>query len=199
VLQKAGNDALAAGATTKKTLEMVKRLRQKTQAPLLIMAYINPVFAYGLEKFAREAKEAGLDGLILPDVPEEEGGLVAGILAERGLALVHFLAPTSGEERIRDICRKAKSGFIYCLARTGVTGAGGGLDAGSAALVKTAREHSALPLAIGFGISDGASARQAADCADAAIVGSAVVEALRKGGAPAVGAFVRELRRALDA
>lgn len=198
VLQKAGTEAIANGATTSKTLQLVKRLRAQTDIPLLIMGYVNPFYAYGLEKFAQEAKAAGLDGLILPDVPEEENDLVSDIFARNGLALVHFIGPTSGEERIKHICQKADSGFIYCLARTGVTGAGQGLDEGSDELIKTARKYAKQPLAMGFGISDGQSARAAVKYADAAIVGSAVVEKLRAGGPAAVGSFVRELREQLD-
>lgn len=199
VLQKASSDALAAGATTVKTLALVKRLREQTQAPLLIMGYINPMYAYGFEKFAREASEAGLNGLVLPDVPEEEGALVEAVMRKYNLARVHFIAPTSGDEHIAEICEKADKGFVYCLARTGVTGAGQGFDEGSSQLIKKARKHARLPLAMGFGISDAASAQEAVRDADAAIVGSAVVEKLRYGGPEAVGKFVAQLRQALDA
>ena len=198
VLQKAGNAALAAGANTAKTLALVKSLRQKTAVPMLIMTYITPLLAYGLERFTQEASEAGLDGLILPDVPEEEGDLVEELLRKNNLAQVRFLAPTSGEERIKSICQKADGAFIYCLARTGVTGVGGGLDEGSARLIELGRKYSKLPLAMGFGISSADDARQAVEHADAAIVGSAVVKKLEEGGAAAVGAFVKELRQGLD-
>jgi tryptophan synthase alpha chain len=199
VLQKAGSDALAAGADTAGTLALIARLRQKTRVPLCIMGYINPIYAYGIERFMKEAKKAGLDGLILPDLPEEEAGLVEDAMAANDLSRIHFIAPTSGRERIREICSKAQSGFVYCLARTGVTGAGSGIDAGAKALVTEARAATCLPLAIGFGISDPVSAREAADAADAVIVGSAVVDALRQGGSDAVGELVSSLRRAIDA
>jgi tryptophan synthase alpha chain len=198
VLQKAGADALAAGATVAKALRLVESLRRKTAAPLLAMSYINPIAAFGVERFAAGAAAAGIDGLVLPDVPEEEKGLVAGALEKHGLSRIPFIAPTSGEERIAGICRQAKTGFIYCLARTGVTGAGGGFDQATAELVGAARRHARLPIAIGFGIADAKAARQATEYADAAIVGSALVEKLRQGGHKAVGGFVRSLRRAID-
>ncbi|MDR3348721.1 MAG: tryptophan synthase subunit alpha [Acidaminococcales bacterium] len=198
ILQKASADALAAGSTTEKTLRLAKGLRQKTAAPLLVMSYINPIAAFGVKKFAAEAAEAGIDGLILPDVPEEEKDVAAIELDRRGLSRIPFVAPTSGEERIAAICGKAQTGFIYCLARTGVTGAGGGFDRDTETLVRTARKYARLPIAIGFGITDAKAARQAAEYADAAIVGSALVDTLRQGGAPAVGSFVRSLRRELD-
>lgn len=198
VLQKASAEAIANGATTKKTLQLVRDLRAQTQVPLLIMGYINPIYAYGLEKFAQEAKAAGLDGLVLPDVPEEESLLVEDVFKKYGLSRIHFVAPTSGVERIKEICEKADTGFIYCLARTGVTGTGKGIDEGSAELIKIARERAKLPLAMGFGITDPASAKEAVRDADAAIVGSAVVEKLRQGGPAAVGEFVASLRNELD-
>ncbi|MDR2006184.1 MAG: tryptophan synthase subunit alpha [Acidaminococcales bacterium] len=198
VLQKASADALFAGATTEKTLRLANRLRQKTAAPLLIMSYINPIAAFGVDRFAAEAAAAGIDGLILPDVPEEEKDVAAGALEKRGLSLISFIAPTSGEERIAAICARARTGFIYCLARTGVTGAGGGFDQATENLVRTARQYAHLPIAIGFGIADAKTARQAAEYADAAIVGSALVENLRQGGHQAVGSFIRSLRRELD-
>ena len=198
VLQKASADALAAGATTEKTLLLAKNLRQKTAAPLLIMSYINPIAAFGIERFAAAAAQAGIDGLILPDVPEEEKGVAAGALKRHGLSLIPFIAPTGGEIRIAAICGKARTGFIYCLARTGVTGAGGGFDQATENLVQTARKYARLPIAIGFGIADAKAARQAAEYADAAIVGSALVERLRRGGSSAAGSFIRSLRRELD-
>jgi tryptophan synthase alpha chain len=198
VLQKAGSDALAAGATTEKSLLMAANLRQKTAAPLLLMSYINPLASRGLRQFAAKAAAAGIDGLIIPDVPEEEKNLVAGALGEYGLTRIPFIAPTSGQTRIARICGDAKTGFIYCLARTGVTGVGGGIDNTTESLVQTARKHTKLPIAIGFGIANAQAVRQAAAYADAAIVGSALTEELRQGGSPAVGSFVRSLRRELD-
>lgn len=198
ILQKAGGEALANGSNTVETFKMIERLRKQTDVPMLIMTYITPVMAYDVEKFIEKSKEVGLDGLILPDVPEEEGDLVDDLMAKNGLARVHFIAPTSGEDRIKAICQKADKGFIYCLARTGVTGAGGGLDKGSETLLKTAREYAKIPLAMGFGIIDSKSAQEAVGYADAAIVGTAVVEKLGKGGAQAVYDFVSELRAGLD-
>lgn len=194
VLQKASAQALANGANTVKTFEMIQRLREKTDVPMLIMTYITPVMAYGVEKFIEKAKQVGLDGLILPDVPEEEGELVDDLMAKNNLARVHFIAPTSGKERIDMICKKAQNGFIYCLARTGVTGVGGGLDEGSDSLIKMARENAKVPLAMGFGITSVQDAQESVRQADAAIVGSAVVDKLGAGGAQAVYDFVKELR-----
>ncbi len=198
ILQKAGNKALAQGANLEDTLKMIKLLREKTSVPLLIMSYINPIFAYGVEKFADHAQKAGLDGVILPDVPEEERYVVEDIFKKYNLSFIRFIAPTSGSERIASICQKADSGFIYCLARTGVTGTGGGLDYGTSNLLQTAREHAKLPLAIGFGISNSKDAKDAATLADAVIIGSAIVQKLGEGGAEAVGSFVKEIRVSLD-
>lgn len=198
VIAAAGAAALAGGATVQKTLALAARLRRQSDVPLVIMTYLNPVLAYGVDDFCRAAAAAGVDGLILPDVPEEEADVAEEACRQHGLARIRFLAPTTTPERVERICAGAE-GFVYCIARAGVTGvAEGGTDQGLQGVTRQARQHTKLPLAVGFGIGDAASAREAAQQADAVIVGSAIVSCLEKEGPAGVERFVRTLRQALD-
>lgn len=197
--------ALNKGMTTLRCLELVAALRTKgVRQPLLLMGYYNPILAFGIHRFATEAAEARVDGLIVPDLPVEEAGPLESACEKAGLALVYLLAPTSTPERARRIAGRSK-GFLYLVSLTGVTGAREALPPDLGALIARTRKASRLPLAVGFGISGPEQAREVGRLADGVIVGSALVRAieaaLESGEDPvqAVSAFVGTLRTALDA
>lgn len=183
VIQKATQIALERGITTRKFFEAVAELRQRgVEIPLVLMGYYNPMLAYGLEKFARDAVEAGADGFIIPDLPPEEAGefqqalsaASAGAAGCPSLPLITMLAPTTSEERMEAIARSAQ-GFIYLVSVTGVTGARAGIADGLAELVTRVRTHASAPVCVGFGIGAPEQARAVATLADGVIVGSACV------------------------
>jgi tryptophan synthase alpha chain len=181
VIQKASMRALSGGTTLAGILGLVRRLRERTQIPLLLMTYYNPVLYYGLAAFAAEAAAAGVDGLIVPDLPTEESGPLLLELEPRGLYLIPFAAPTSTPERLARIARDGSGasgqagGFVYCVSLTGVTGARQGLPPGIEEFMERVRTHTARPLAIGFGISTPQQAALMSRLGNAVIVGSAIV------------------------
>ncbi len=197
VIQKAATAALKAGATTEQTLKAIREIRKTSTIPLVIMTYINIVLQYGKAKFINNFSAAGIDGLIIPDMPIEECDILQAECNETKLNLIQLAAPTSTAQRIGKICAKA-SGFIYCVSNTGVTGVRSVDYSSIGDVIKIIRQHSNLPTAIGFGIGSPEAACQAAQYADAVIVGSAVVQRLTDGGVPAVGNFVAEIRHVLD-
>jgi tryptophan synthase alpha chain len=175
-IQAATQKSLENGTTMKDCLAMTRELRQQgVETPALLMGYINPMLAYGLARFVADAAEAGVDGFIVPDLPPEEAEEMEALCAERGLALVYLLAPTSTPERIALVAQKSK-GFIYLVSLTGVTGARDHLPPGLSDFVARVRSQTDTPLAIGFGISNGQQARLVAQLADGVIVGSALVK-----------------------
>ncbi len=174
VIQRASLRSLAGGTTLAGILGLVRSLRERTSVPLLLMTYYNPVLHYGLASFAAAAAAAGVDGLIIPDLPVEES---APLLAEMHPCHVHlipFAAPTSTPQRLDRIGRLA-GGFVYCVSLTGVTGAREGLPPGIEEFMERARACTTQPLAIGFGISSPGQAALMAQLGDAVIVGSAIV------------------------
>jgi tryptophan synthase alpha chain len=196
-IQAATQVALANGVTVSRCLEAVRTLRGRgVRQPMLMMGYLNPVLAYGVERFAIDANAAGADGLIIPDLPPEEAARAAHACREAGLGLVFFLAPTSNEGRIKLVAEQA-SGFIYVVSLTGVTGERSSLPAGLTAFIARLREHTDQPLVLGFGISQPEHARAMNGLVDGFIVGSALVRAGGEG-AEAVEALARTLRGALD-
>jgi tryptophan synthase alpha chain len=195
-IQAATQTALKNGTTVKACLAMVGDLRrQGVDTPALLMGYFNPILAYGLEQFVADAAQAGVDGLIVPDLPPEEAAELEAACADRGLAVVYLLAPTSPDERIRLVAEKSQ-GFIYLVSLTGVTGARTDLPPDLAGFVARVRAETGKPLAVGFGIGNGAQARAVGQVADGVIVGSALVkqagESVNK-----VKALAVELRTAL--
>jgi tryptophan synthase alpha chain len=196
-IQAATQIALANGVTVSRCLEAVRTLRGRgVSQPMLMMGYLNPILAYGVERFANDANAAGADGLIIPDLPPEEAARAAHACHKEGLALVFFLAPTSNEERIELVAEQA-SGFIYVVSLTGVTGARAALPADLTAFIARLREHTDQPLVLGFGISQPEHARAMNGLVDGFIVGSALVRAAREG-VGAVEALAKSLREALD-
>jgi tryptophan synthase alpha chain len=176
-VQTATYTAIAQGTTVKDCLAMVRELRDAgVTQPFCAMTYYNPLFAYGLEKFAVDAVAAGIDGIIVPDLPPEEAEAIEGACRKAGLATIYLLAPTSTEERIKLIARHA-TGFIYLVSVTGITGARTVLPSDLKSFVQRVRKHTNLPLAIGFGIGTGEQAAEVGEIAEGVIVGSALVKA----------------------
>ncbi|RQD77749.1 MAG: tryptophan synthase subunit alpha [Candidatus Syntrophonatronum acetioxidans] len=202
VIQQSSQRALEKGTRTPHVFELVKRLREKTDIPLVILTYYNPLFSYGQEIFVKGAALAGVDGLVIPDLPLEERDELEEITRERGLDLICFLAPTSSQERIKKTARRAQ-GFIYCVSLTGVTGVREDFSTSAEKLIKNIRQHTFLPLALGFGISTPHQAGKAARYADGVIVGSALMKIIAQHGenrdmlVKEVGEFVGSLKRAV--
>ena len=202
VIQRAGERALKHGVGLSNVLEMVKEFRAtNTATPVVLMGYANPVEAMGQERFVTAAADAGVDGAIVVDYPPEECTAFAGLMQAAGMDLIFLLAPTSTADRISHVARLA-SGFIYYVSLKGITGAGH-LDLEDvAANIKRIRSQSDLPVGVGFGIRDGATAKAICGFADAAIIGARVVQEVEAGdaaGAPArVAAFLRTVRAAMD-
>ncbi|WP_027460823.1 tryptophan synthase subunit alpha [Deinococcus murrayi] len=180
-IQRASEQALAGGTSTRRTLELIRALRARHTVPIALMTYVNPIYAVGPREFMRLAQEAGVDGLILPDLPPDQDLELADLAAEQGLAVTFLIAPTSTPARVK-LVAEACTGFLYAVSVTGVTGA----REGSAlvevpAMVALARRHARVPVAVGFGVADAATARQVAAVADGVVVGSAFISAVREG------------------
>ncbi len=197
VIQKAATQALAAGATTGKTLELIRKIRQTSAIPLAVMTYINTILHYGVEQFVTDFARAGIDGIIVPDLPAEESALLEQPCSRAGLDLIHFAAPTTNGSRIQLVCQKA-SGFIYCISNTGVTGVRQVDYSAIAQVIAAVRQATTVPLAIGFGIGTRETAREAAQYADAVIVGSAIITALGEAGVAGVRTIIKSIRQGLD-
>jgi tryptophan synthase alpha chain len=177
VIQRASERALAAGATLRGIINMVREIRAKSEIPILLFSYLNPVMHYGFEKLAREASEAGVDGVLLTDLSVEEADEPVKRLRERGLDPVFLAAPTSSERRLELVARHS-SGFIYLVSRTGVTGEQSSLSDQAIPLIERMRKHTDLPLAVGFGISKPEHVAEVARFADGVVVGSAIVKTI---------------------
>ncbi|MBE2271429.1 MAG: tryptophan synthase subunit alpha [Anaerolinea sp.] len=198
VIQAATQQALENGTTVKACLDAVRELRARgVQQPMLMMGYLNPLMAYGLERFVADAHAAGADGIIVPDLPPEEGAQLAQACAWEDIALVFFLAPTSGAQRIELVAEQA-TGFIYVVSLTGVTGVRDQLPPGLTEFIARVRQHApSIPLVMGFGISKPEHARRMKELVDGFIVGTAMVRAGGQGIA-AVRTLAHDLRHALD-
>jgi len=197
VIQKAATLALQAGITTPKVLELVRTIRQTSQIPLVVMTYVNTILNVGVEKFVRSFADAGLDGIIVPDLPLEESGLLSKYCEQAGIDLIQLVAPTSPRNRLVAICQKAQ-GFVYCVSNTGVTGVREVDFSHIAKVIDIVRSETDVPPAIGFGIGDARGAQEAAKHADAVIVGSAIMSRLMDEGLESVSTFAKSIRRALD-
>ncbi len=198
VIQAANIRALQGGVTTDRIFEMVKNLRRDVKVPLVFMTYANVVFSYGTERFLSACHDIGMDGLILPDLPFEEKEEFWPACRQYGVDFISLVAPTS-EDRVAMIAKEAE-GFLYIVSSLGVTGTRKEIKTDLAPIIKTVRENTDIPCAIGFGISTPAQARQMADLADGAIVGSAVVKLLAQYGKDAprhIGEYVKSMKDAL--
>jgi tryptophan synthase alpha chain len=212
VNQLAAQRALAAGATVHGVLDCVSQIRRRSQIPIVLYTYLNPIFQVGLERFHGEAQAAGVDGLLILDLPPEEDASVAlassqwkagpartmGMDADAAnLVHIRLIAPTTPPERVAKIVATAQ-GFLYYVSREGVTGARDAVASSLAEKIAALRKLSDLPIAVGFGISNANQAREVARCADAVVIGSAIVDLIAKYGKNSeliekIGAFAREL------
>ena len=197
-IQHAMQTALEQGASVAACLNLAARLRARHEkTPLLFMGYLNPILAYGLERFCDACVSAGVDGLIVPDMPPEEGGAIEVRCRAAGLALVYLLAPNTPEERARMICSRSR-GYVYLVSVAGTTGARDRLPPGLSGFVERVRGLTDRPLAVGFGISTPEHAAAVARIADGVIVGSAVVRRCESETAESdVASFVSTLRAAV--
>lgn len=180
VIQEADIRALQAGVTTDKLFEMVVRVREKTQVPLVFMTYMNPIYTYGTERFLERCAQVGIDGVIIPDVPYEEKEEINKECQKAGIELISMIAPTS-KERIYMIAGDAE-GFLYCVSSLGVTGIRNKITTDISEMIKQVRQVSDIPCAIGFGIATPEQAYEMAKIADGVIVGSAIVKIVAKYG-----------------
>ncbi len=207
VIQRAGEKALTLGIGTAQVLEMVRRFRaHDSSTPVVLMGYANPVERYdqvhGADAFIRDAAQAGVDGVLVVDYPPEECEDFAAKLQSHGLDLIFLLAPTSTEQRMQQVARVA-SGYVYYVSLKGVTGAGH-LDTGAVqAMLPRIRSHVSVPVGVGFGIRDAATAQAIGEVADAVVIGSKIIELIegqpREQVVPAAAGFLRTIRSALDA
>lgn len=197
VIQSASQAALQQGVTPASCLAQVRVLRtQGVAVPLVLMDYYNPILSYGPAAYVRDCVEAGVDGLIVPDLPPEEAGELAAACGAMGLALVYLVAPNTGAERMTRLAAET-SGFLYVVLRLGITGEQTTLAEDVSIRVNAIRQAAHTPVAVGFGIARPEQVRALASLADGIIVGSAIVERAPEGPA-AVEAFTAELRRAMS-
>jgi tryptophan synthase alpha chain len=204
VNQDAAIRALEAGATFEGVMDCVRKIRERSQIPMIFYAYLNTLYARGFEKAMTEAAEAGIDGFLILDMPREESGPYKGAIKAKNLNNIVLITPTTPEERMGKIVKNA-NGFVYCVSREGVTGVrDDGIAEGAAGLVANIKKHTNLPVALGFGIGTPKDAADAARFADAVVVGSAIVNKFHNNphtpeGRADAAAFVAEMVRAVKA
>jgi tryptophan synthase alpha chain len=203
VNQMAADRALKAGATLPKVLEMVRQLRTKSQIPIVFFTYLNPVYAYGYERFHKDAAAAGVDGVLVLDLPPDEAGQNSELKETADLHHIQLIAPTTPAERIGSIAKVAK-GFVYYVSRLGVTGAQAEIASGIAEQVDLIKASTLVPVCVGFGVSNPEQAAKVASMADGVVVGSAIVKLIEKNSsspdvAKHVEAFVKPLTDAVHA
>ena len=193
VIQRSSERALRRGVTLATVLEAVRRIRRKTELPLLLFSYYNPLLRYGLARLAAEACEAGIDGVLVTDLPPEEAGPWLEVARPAGLDTVFLAAPTSPDERLSRVAEVSR-GFIYAVSRTGVTGERQALSDEARPLLERIRARTGVPVALGFGISTPEQVAQAAAVADGVVVGSALVRFLEDHPDGDIGGQVRWLK-----
>jgi tryptophan synthase alpha chain len=195
VIQRASERALIHGTSLEHVLRLGKEVRKQSQAGLIIFSYLNPILRLGFSQFTAALEDAGIDGALITDLPVEEAGGYLREMRKRRLSTVFLAAPTSSDERLKQIA-KASSGFVYAVSRTGVTGARKQLPEDARSLVRHLRRYTKLPVAVGFGISTAEQFAAVGEFAEAAVIGSAIVETIERnpGKEPqAVAQFVRQL------
>ncbi|GEM46089.1 tryptophan synthase subunit alpha [Deinococcus cellulosilyticus] len=181
-IQRATEKVLRQGFTMLDFFDAIREVRKQTDKALLVMTYYNPILAWGEEAFIRDVKEAGIDGLILPDLPPDEADTLIPLAEKYDVKLTFLIAPTSTPNRVELVARSC-TGFVYAVSVVGVTGARSGEALYEVPdLVKLAKQHTGLPVAVGFGVSDRASAAKIASVADGVVVGSAFINTIEKGG-----------------
>ena len=199
VIQAANERALAAGCTTDRLFETVKKAREKVQVPMVFLTYLNPIFTYGKERFMERCRECGIQGVIVPDMPFEEKGELREVCREYGVEIISLIAPTS-HERITAIAKEAE-GYIYCVSSLGVTGMRKEISTDIQGMVDKVRQATKVPCAVGFGISTPEQAQKMAAVSDGVIVGSRIVKIVEEYGEKAV-PYVKEyfvnMKKALE-
>ena len=199
VIQAANERALAAGCTTDRLFETVKKAREKVQVPMVFLTYLNPIFTYGKERFMERCRECGIQGVIVPDMPFEEKGELREVCREYGVEIISLIAPTS-HERITAIAKEAE-GYIYCVSSLGVTGMRKEISTDIQGLVDKVRQATKVPCAVGFGISTPEQAQKMAAVSDGVIVGSRIVKIVEEYGekaVPYVKEYVGNMKKALE-
>jgi len=197
-IQRASYQALQHGVTPELCLKVASKLKAKVDIPLVFMTYFNPVLSYGVKDFCKDCARAGVSGLIIPDLPPEEGTELESISAKYSLDLIYLLAPNSTEERI-DIVAARSRGFIYLVSMTGVTGSRDKLPKELESFVLKVRRKTRQPLCVGFGISNAEQARRVANIADGIIVGSRLIQLIdEKDNKTEVRSFIQSLRKAIS-
>jgi tryptophan synthase alpha chain len=195
VIQRASERALAQGTSVVSVLDAVRRIRRQSELPLVLFSYMNPLLRYGLGRLATDAVAAGVDGVLVTDLPPEEAREWMSCARAAGLDTIFLAAPTSPDARLRRVA-ESSSGFVYAVSRTGVTGERDAISGDAADLVGRLRGFTSLPIALGFGISTPEQVRAASAVADGVVVGSAIVRFLEHDPAGDVGGFVRRLTSA---
>lgn len=199
VIAAASERAIAAGMTIRDAIDLgaAHAREDDGRSPLILFTYLNPVASLGIEAVSEACADAGFEGVLIADLPFDEDPMIEDVLAARDIALIRLAAPTTPSDRLARLARGAR-GFIYLIARTGVTGAGTGTDRRVVEQVAVIRENTRLPVVVGFGIDDPRAARDAARLADGVVVGSAFIERLDRDGPRDALAWIRALRDALD-
>lgn len=198
-IQAATQQALENGTTPQMCIDAIAQLRQEgITTPMVLMGYLNPFIAYGFENLINTAQEVGIDGFVVPDLPVDEAEEFQALVEDAGLSMTHFLAPTSGAQRMRLVAKKTR-GYIYLVSVTGITGAREALPSDLTRNIAAIRTISQLPIAVGFGIGTPEKAKAVGKLATGVIVGSALVNAAADGGATAVYELAKGMRDALDA
>jgi tryptophan synthase alpha chain len=196
VIQRASERALRQGTTLQQVLDVAAEVRRESDAGLIVFSYLNPLLRYGLERFCSAAEAAGIDGALITDLPVEEAGEYLPLMRAHRLATIFLAAPTSTDERLKKIA-EASSGFVYAVSRTGVTGTRTELPQDARSLVSRIRKYTSLPVAVGFGISTPEQVAAVGEYAEAAVVGSALMQAIENSKDAAVAAvteLVHKLR-----
>jgi tryptophan synthase alpha chain len=197
-IQKASYLSLRNGTTPEICLETAEKIRHQIKTPLVFMTYYNPILNYGLGKFCTDCRDAGINGLIVPDLPPEEGTELENTTRRHDLDMIYLLAPTSTEERIAEVGKRSR-GFIYLVSLTGVTGVREQLPTGLESFVRRARRKTRKSLCVGFGISSAAQAKRVAAIADGVIVGSRLIQLIDEDASLGqLKVFITGLRRAVD-
>jgi tryptophan synthase alpha chain len=195
VIQRASERALKQGTTLRDVLKLAKEVRKQSQAGLIVFSYLNPIMRMGIENFSAAAEDAGVDGALITDLPTEEADGYVQQMHQRNLATVFLAAPTSTDERLKQIA-KFSTGFVYAVSRTGVTGARQQMTDDAQKLVRRIRKYTKLPVAVGFGISTAQQFAAVGDFAEGAVVGSAIVETIERNAgkeAQSVAQFIKQL------
>jgi tryptophan synthase alpha chain len=197
-IQRSSLHALKAGVTLGWTLEQIAAFHPRGHSSIVVFSYLNPILAYGPERFLRDAVDAGAAGVLLTDLPVGGDPELEALFEASPLALIRLIAPTTPRERVADIAARAQ-GFLYYIARLGVTGAGSDLREELAGEIAVLRQLTDRPIAVGFGIATPAHARAVAQVADGVIVGSALIDALDRGGIEEAARLLAAMRAAMDA